>query len=185
MRKSATISGARRVIQSGRPHRSRQRGDAIIEAAITLIFFMSLLFGIEELARALYTYHFVSNAAREAVRWAAVNGSECASDSTCDGTKNAPVFNSAAATQDDVLSFVKDITPSSFNKSSSRLSISTCGTSGESECADSTLTKCATTPDYPGCVVQVKVNYVFDFLVPLVHTGSVTMSSTSEMVISH
>lgn len=173
-----------------------QRGDAIVEAAITLVFFMSLLFGIEEFGRALYAHHFVSHAAREAVRWAAVNGATCADDTsasnpggTCNGTANAPVYNSAPATSGDVLTFVKDITPSSFNKSASRLSITTCGTAGGAvdtgECADSKLTKCAGTPNSPGCVVQVKVTYVHDYLVPLIHTGSVTMTSTSEMVISH
>ena len=49
-------------------------GNGLVEYALVLMFLMSMLLGIVDFGRALYSYHFLSNAAREATRWAAVRG---------------------------------------------------------------------------------------------------------------
>jgi hypothetical protein len=50
---------------------------------------------------------------------------------------------------------------------------------------DLSQTPCAAPLTSPGCEVQVQVRYNFNFLVPFVHSSSVTMSSTSQMIIAH
>lgn len=52
-----------------------EKGSVLVESAITVAVLFVILFGIIDFGRALYTYHFVANAAREATRWASVNGS--------------------------------------------------------------------------------------------------------------
>lgn len=166
--------------------RSRRRGDAIIEAAITLAFFVSLLFGIEEFSRALYAYHFVSHAARQATRWASVNGEECAADvdsdspnGSCNGTAG---MNNGPASDSDITTYVQNLAPAGIT--TGNISTSSCGTATGTECSESTLTACANNANADGCMVKVTVNYTFHFLVPLVGT-SIPMSSTSEMIIAH
>ena len=58
-------------------------GNNLIEYALVFMFFMSMVLGIVDFSRALYTYHFLSNAAREATRWAAVRGATCMNDLSC------------------------------------------------------------------------------------------------------
>lgn len=153
----------------------REDGNNLVEYAITLIFYLMLLFGILDFGRALYTYHFVSNAAREAARWAAVNGATCGDDSSCNGT--APM-NSGPASPTDIQNYVTNITPQGIDRT--RIS-----TNSQWLAPAGSPATCAGTPNGPGCTVQVTVTYPFNFLVPLVHTGSVDLSSTSEMVIAH
>jgi hypothetical protein len=57
--------------------RANQRGSALVEQALVLTILLAVIFGIIDSGRALYTYHFVSQAAREATRWASVRGSTC------------------------------------------------------------------------------------------------------------
>ncbi len=56
--------------------RSRQRGNTMVEAALTAIMLFMILFGIVGFGRAVWAYGWVSHAAREASRWAAVRGSQ-------------------------------------------------------------------------------------------------------------
>src|SRR5262249_53550139 len=55
--------------------RGAQRGSSLVEQAVVLVILLTILFAIIDFGRALYTYHFVSNAAREATRWASVRSS--------------------------------------------------------------------------------------------------------------
>jgi len=170
--------------------RNREKGSTLFEFAITVILFLVMLFGIVDFGRALYTYHFLSNAARTATRWAAVNGATCgpggsttacpSCDASCNGT--APM-NNGPASETDVQNFVKGITPPGIDPT--QLTITACGVAGGTKCADSTPADCVATPNNPGCTVQVTVSYNFPFLVPLVQTGTIPMSSSSEMVIAH
>jgi TadE-like protein len=170
------------------------RGSSLVEYAIVCVISLTMLFGVIDFGRALYAYHFVSNAARTAARWAAVNGSTCGTDGSC----TAPVSCSSGscstcpsgctpASQTDVQDYVQMIAPPGINTGSADC--------GGSACLSTTATwqapqwtsanPCVSPLNSPGCTVQVQVSYVFNFLVPLVHKGSITMSSTSEMVIAH
>ncbi|HKF52523.1 MAG TPA: TadE/TadG family type IV pilus assembly protein [Candidatus Acidoferrales bacterium] len=152
---------------------TRERGSTLVEFALVFILFMTILLGIAGFGHALYAYHYVSSAARQATRWAIVNGADCTSDNTC----------TAPASKSDVQTFVQNVTPQGIDWS--QVTVTTCGMSGDAECADSTLTACATTVNDPGCVAQVKVSYNFQFVFPLLPTNTLTLSSTSEMIIAH
>ncbi len=65
------------------------------------ILLLTMLFGIAAFGQALYSYHFVAHAAREATRWASVNGANCAADSSC----------KAPAAQSDVQTYVSNLIP--------------------------------------------------------------------------
>jgi Flp pilus assembly protein TadG len=154
---------------------NRQRGAALVEYAFTFIFAMTLFLGIMEFGHALYAYHFVNNAAKEATRWAAVNGANCSYDSSCNGV--APM-NSGPASASDISTYVQNHVPPGIDPTQ----VATAATWP----VDSTSPAgCATTANAPGCTVQVTVTYSFSFLFPLIPGGPIAMSSTSDMIIVH
>ncbi len=68
--------------------RARQRGNAMIESALTAVLLFMLIFGIVGFGRAIWAYGWVSHAAREATRWAAVRGSESGRAATASDVTN-------------------------------------------------------------------------------------------------
>ena len=163
----------------------RRAGSTLVETAIILTVFLTLLFGIMEFGRALYTYHFVSNAAREATRFAAVHGETCNTDA--DGGSCTPTGGPAGPSNTTpITNFVSNITPPGIIPSA----VTTTPT-WPSEPRSPTI--CTTNvagvggpfPNYPGCTVQVQVSYAFNFLAPFVSAASITLSSSSQMVIAH
>ena len=157
----------------------RDDGSNLIEFAVTLVVYLLMLFAVIDFSRALYAYHFVGHAAREGARWAIVNGSACNGDGTCP--------YASGAQEADVSTYVKKFIPRGIN--SGQVTVTApCGVDSKGKCAGSPVS-CPTTADgsynAPGCVVQVTVSYPFHFLVPLLSTATINMSSTSEMVIAH
>jgi len=131
-----------------------ERGSGLVEYAIVFMIFMTMLLGIADFGRALYAYHYVSSAARDATRYAMVRG--CSTIST-----NCP----AQASATDIENFVKNVP----------LGI---------DATKVTVPTPTWTPNRnPGSVVQVQVQYNFTFLFPFVSTSTLTMKSTSQMVI--
>jgi Flp pilus assembly protein TadG len=171
-------------------------GTSIVEFALVVTFFMTVLFGIVGFGHALYAYHFVDHAAKEATRYAVVRGSTCANDAnggSCQASNSAS-GTAGPTSQPDILTFVQSIAPPGIDPS--QLNVTVCGVGAGStgtppvaiaavNCADSTETFCSTTPNQPGCTVKVQVNYTFRFIVPLISLSSLPLSSSSEMVIAH
>jgi Flp pilus assembly protein TadG len=167
--------------------RKREGGSTQVEFAFIAILLLSILLGVLGFGHGLYAYHFVSNAAREATRWAAVNGANCASDSSC----------SAPATLSDVNTFVLNHLPPGIDSANVTVpSSGACGLAGSGACSVSGQpTVCATTANAPNCTVRVQVAYAFNFIVPLLPTQSTTtapctqpgycLSSSSSLVITH
>jgi Flp pilus assembly protein TadG len=169
----------------------KQSGAALVEYAFILILFLTLLFGIGAFGQALYAYHFVNNAAKQATRWASVNGSTCNSDNSCNGVGT---MNNGPVTAANLITYVNNIAPLGINPTG--ITVTSCGVSGGTACAASTPQVCTTaigtgvdalpaTPNYPGCTVQVQVQYTFTLIFPLIRTAPITLSSTSDMVIVH
>jgi Flp pilus assembly protein TadG len=169
----------------------KERGAALVEYAFILILFLTLLFGIGAFGHALYVYHFVNYAAKQATRWASVNGSTCNSDTSCNGVGT---MNNGPVTASNITTYVKNIAPSGINPAG--ITVTSCGVSGGTACAASTPEICTTaigtgvgalpaTPNYPGCTVQVQVQYTFTLIFPLISTAPITLSSTSDMIIVH
>ena len=59
------------------PKPTGEQGSELIEFAFAATLLFVLIFGIIGFAQAAYTYHFVSNVAREATRYASVRGRAC------------------------------------------------------------------------------------------------------------
>jgi Flp pilus assembly protein TadG len=61
----------------------RESGSAIVEFAMASIILFTLIIGVMMICFALYSYNVVSEAAREATRYAIVRGSACTSFPDC------------------------------------------------------------------------------------------------------
>jgi len=157
-------------------------GSTLVEFAIIFIMFMTMILGIAGFGHALYAYHFVNHAAKEASRWAAVNGSTCNADNSCNGT--APM-NNGPANATDIQAFVTKITPLGIDSSKVTVTTTWPTVTGSPQICSTAVGGVGPTINYPGCTVQVTVSYPFTFIFPLLPTNPLTLSSTSEMVIAH
>lgn len=171
------------------PKTRAERGASLVEFAIIFMFFITMLLGIIEFSRALYAYHFVDHAAKTATRWAAVNGYTCSDDSSCNGTGG---MNNGPASAENINDYVKNGVPMGIDPSR----ITATATWPQQPDSPPICGPTATNPNppppfsnfidnYPGCTVEVQVNYEFHFLFPFVHNDPITLSSSSEMIISH
>ena len=142
-----------------RRHRAGERGSALAEFAIVSTAALTLIFGIIDFGRALYTYHLVSEAARLGSRYAVVRGS-----TAC-----------AGGTPDPLQSYVSSQAP---GIDPSQMIVNT-------RCTNTTGCSSSATPwSGYGCLVTVNVQYPFRFIVALMPQFQFTMASSSAMVIS-
>jgi Flp pilus assembly protein TadG len=154
-----------------------ERGSSLVEYAIVVPVLLTFLFGIMDFSRFLYTYHFVSEVAREATRYAVVRGSSysgtaCASTATfaCD------------ATSANIQSYVQNLTPPGIIASSVSATATWPGTAPTGAAGTCST---ANGNNSPGCLVQVVVSYPYKFMLPFLPASASTwtVSSTSAMVI--
>ena len=59
------------MTEVGLQHAKSEEGSSLVEFALIFLVIMTMILGIIDFCRAAYSYHFVSEAAREATRWAA------------------------------------------------------------------------------------------------------------------
>jgi Flp pilus assembly protein TadG len=142
----------------------------IAEFALSATILIAIVVGICETSSALYSYVYISDAAREGTRYAIVRGSACTGFPECSST---PI----GATSAQVQTYVKGlgypgISPNNLTVTTTWPTIGTVCTPISSPCNN------------PGNLVKVVVAYRFPLSIPLVPAGSINMSSTSEMVIS-
>jgi Flp pilus assembly protein TadG len=192
---SMTLTRARR--------RNVERGAAtLLEAAFSMAILLALFMGIVDFSRALYAYHFVSHAAREATRYASVRGT------TFTGTAcTAPTFKYQCMTDTagaDILAYVNNMVPTGIPVTSTKNTSG--GTCSAVSGAALALNVCSQWPgvgangsaggfcdatdagvNSPGCVVKVTVQYNFKFIfnsLGILPNGAYyTLSSTSQMII--
>ena len=174
---SGTCVGRRRL----------EHGAALVEYAVILILFLSLLFGISGFGHALYVYQAVNNAAKEGTRWASVNGYLCPDDNSCNGTNG---MNSGRASTTDIQNYVIAHLPAALDSTKATATASFSAPTGSPDVCTQTVKDTAGNlygkfANYPGCTVSVRLDYTYDFVFPLIATSPVNMSSTSQMVIIH
>jgi hypothetical protein len=128
------------------------------------------MFGILTSCLALYSYHFIADAAREGTRYAIVRGSNCSTNGNF--TSDCPIANSAA-----VQTYVRSLTlpgiPSSYLTATTTWSVD-----------GSTWSSTPTSFNVPGDTVKVTVNYSLPIAIPFVSARTLSMSSTAQMVIA-
>jgi Flp pilus assembly protein TadG len=137
-----------------------------------MVILLTFLFGIMETALGLYTYHFISEASREAVRYAIVRGNSAGA--TC-ATYTSPT---CAVTKAQITSYVQNLGFPGIDPSKMSVNTSYAGYPTGVTCTPSAAC------NNPGNLVTVNVTYNFPLAIPFVPAHSYSMSSTSAMVIS-
>jgi len=174
-----------------------ERGSALFEFAFVFAIMLTLIFAIMDFSQSMYAYHFVSNAAREATRYASVHGSSFTDP--CSSSMPPTPFNCrAAASGVDVAAYVQTLAPPGMFISGN--ATYSCGggtpalhklnvcTSWLGTVPTGAKGTCPTTPaggQNPGCLVKVQVQYTYGFSLPIIsqQLGSITFTSTSDTVI--
>ena len=142
-------------------------GSALIETALSLVLLLIVVTGIMEIGWLLYTYHFISDAAREGTRYAIVRGSSCAAaGSLC-----------TDVSQTDIQNYIENLGFLGIN--SGNMTVTATWPNAGAACTPS-----ASPCNNPGNLVKVTVAYKFPLSIPFVKASTINMSSTSEMVIS-
>ncbi len=156
--------------------RRSQRGSTLVEFALAITILLTLMMGIMEFSRFLYTYHFLSDVARDGTRYASVRGNTFAGVS-CTVTKPYACDATAA----NVTTYVQGLAPMGVVGSSLVVTTTWPGTN-----PDGTTAGCTTNANSPGCYVEVQVSYPYKFIFPFLPSSATTwtVSSTSEIVIS-
>lgn len=133
-------------------------GQTLVESALSISVLLMMLFGVLMGSWMLYTYHYLSYAARVGNRYAIVRGAYC---DNSNGMPDCP-----NVTSDQVQSYVKSVHYTGIDPSA--LTITVSWPNGT---------------DNPGDPVQVTAAYPFPFSVPFSTSTTVSMHSTSQMVI--
>jgi hypothetical protein len=143
-----------------------ERGSNLVEYGIVLALLLMMLFGLIDFGRALYAYHFVSDAAREGTRYAMVRGSTC--NIQLPGCVPPPGYP-------DIQTYLKNV-PAGIDPA--QLTVTPrWNPNSSASCPGPQI-------DTPGCVVEVQVSYNFNFMLPFLPRSTVVMQSSSQMVIS-
>jgi len=143
-------------------------GASLVEFALSSVIMIMVLFGIIECCFALYANNYVSDAARNAARYAIVRGSACTGMPDCGIT--------AAELQTYLRSMrYPAINPNNLTATVTWLSISA-GT-------PATWTACGGQCNAPNNEVEVQVTYAFPLSIPFWSKKTLNLSSTSQMVI--
>ena len=136
-----------------------EAGSALVEFALASVVILTVLFGIIDMGRALYSYDWVSDAARRGTRYAMVRGT-----SSCPGP---PQLTDCKADLDHIKTYVES---NAFGIDHSAVTVTaSCWPPSHAF----TLPPCA-----PGKTIEVTVKYNFAFLSPLTpHSWTMTSSS--------
>jgi Flp pilus assembly protein TadG len=151
---------------------NREKGAAIVEYAFVLIVLFASIFGVIDFARAMYTYHFVSNAARDGTRFAIVRGSTCPT----------ATMTYCPARPTDYRDYLRGqmagmgLDPNALDSLTSWPPVA----SNPPICSDPSDVN---NTKSPGCLVEVQVTYHFKFIFPFM-PANFTIQSISQMVIS-
>lgn len=169
---------ARATVRPGtRGTRRRWRNEAgqtLVETALSITVLLIVLFGVLETSLLVYTYHFISEAAREGTRYAVVRGSTFTTDCTAPGYANC--IAQGGNNTGDIATYVQSLGYPGI--STAKLTVnSTWLTSSGAACG--TVDTCKA----PGGIAKITVTYSFPFSVPFASVPTFTMSSTSEMVV--
>jgi Flp pilus assembly protein TadG len=146
--------------------KQRERGSTMVETMLVMLLSLTVIIGIVEFGRALFTYHAVANAARLATRYAIVHGANC-------------IPSGCTANESSIQTYVRDSTPGVVRNKLSVLQPSWTGTA-----LDPNKSCGAGANENRGCTVIITVQYPFTFMLPYIGPNF-TMSSTSQMVIAN
>lgn len=139
----------------------KSRGQTLVEFAIVLPLFVLILAGIFDFGRAIYGYHTLLNASREAAREAVV-------DQTLSHIQARAVDHAVALgiTAGDVdVDYRRASTPDAVGSCNANLGL----------------------PQIAGCIAVVRLEYTYDAAVPLISAlvGQITLAGESRFPVHH
>jgi Flp pilus assembly protein TadG len=155
-------------------------GATLVEMALSASVLFVMLFGIIEVCMGLYSYNLVSEAARQATRYASVRGT----DSCTYATKTFPNCNLNPTTSGNAIqTYVQGL---GFPYSSQMNATATWWTAVQDANGSTTLpTQCTVAScNSVGNAVKVQVTYSFPLPIPFWNNATLNIKSTSEMMIS-
>jgi Flp pilus assembly protein TadG len=147
-----------------------ERGASLVEFALSVSVMLTFIFGVMVMCTALYSYHFIADAAREGARYAMVRGSECTTYSGF--TSNCPI-----STAGPIQTYVRGLALPGIDANNLNV------TAAYSAYPSGTCTPSAACNN-PGNQVQVTVSYQLPVKIPFVPAQALTMTSRSQMVIA-
>ena len=163
-----TAAFRRKIAHALALSRGREHGAALVEMALSALLLLCFIFGVMEVCLALYTYHNISEAAREATRFAIVRGNSCTSWATA-----------CPASASDVQNYVVNLNYPGIDPSKMTVTPVWSAYTAGFTCPGAP-SPCNTT----GNLVTVTVKYNFPLSLPFVSITNIPMSSTSAMIIS-
>lgn len=146
---------------------SSERGSVLLEFGLVAIVLFMMIFGIIDFGRALFTYHFVANAAREGTRYASVRGADC-----------NPLMTGCPADSGSIQTYLRG-EATGIGVDPNQLNVTTTW-----PVQSGSPTICTSSFNNPGCTVQVAVSYNFKFVFPFLPTSPLNLSSSSATVIT-
>jgi Flp pilus assembly protein TadG len=152
-----------------------EAGQTLVETALSISVLLAVLFGVLETSMLVYTYHFISDAAREGTRYAMVRGSTFTTDCTAPGLANC--IAQGGNNTGDIATYIKGLGFPGISNSNITVN-STWLSSAGAACG------AADTCKAPGNIAKITVTYNFPFSVPFVPKETFSMSSTSQMVVA-
>lgn len=155
-----------------------EEGSVIMETAMSSIILLTFLFGVIETGFALYSYHFISEAAREGTRYAIVRGST-AGASNC-AAPGPPICKAQGGNDTgDIATYVKNLGYPGINPSNMTVNSAWSAYANGSSCPATGAC------NSPGNLVTITVQYSFPLTVPFIPAHTYTMSSTAAMIIQN
>lgn len=162
-------------------------GSKLAEFALVVTLLFMLIIGILDCSIALYAHHFVSWAAEEGTRYAAVRGADWTSDCSTSAPPGFTIGYDCNASASDIQNYVQSLAPPGLVPSS--ITVNTTSTfvwpGTTPDCSTAPCTGCSTNTNSQGCFVRVQVTYPFTFTMPLLPQSSFNLTATSEKVIQY
>ena len=135
-------------------------------AASGTVLFLTIV-GLLKMCLAIYTYHYISEAAREGTRYAMVRGSSCSGFATA-----------CPAVSSDVQTYLRSVTYPGITSSLVNASATWAAYPSGVSCTPSA------TCNNPGNQVTVKVTYAFPLSIPFMSNRTLNMTSTATNIIA-
>jgi Flp pilus assembly protein TadG len=143
---------------------------SLVEFAFSVSILLALIMGTMVMSLALYSFHYISNAAREGARYAMVRGSNCSTYGNL--AADCPLASSSA-----LQTYVRNLGFPIIN--TSNLTVTTTWSANGSTWASSPASK-----NLPNDYVKVVVTYTTPVNIPFVSSRNLSFSSTSVAVIA-
>ena len=168
---------------SGRRRFFGESGSALVEFALSAAAIFALFFGIIQFGRALYTYQYVNEVARELTRYAIVRGNACTAMPNCgftDSDTTLQAYARATYTYPGMDVNQLTVTNTWYSPILNTNGTINIGASNKGWAACGSGSGC----NHPGDMIKVNITYPFPLNIPFWKATTLNVTSSSSMIIS-